>query len=271
MQLLKAITPLWLYLQMFSSMMDDFVSPLQYLPFLRTLQSKFKCNGAIKWINDSWHIPVAAICIYLVLIYVGRKWMANREPYNLKRPLFLWNVFLAVFSIFGTINSLPFLVKAVFKYGIPYATCKSEIYWNPHICVWGFFCVLSKILDFGDTFFIVLRKSRLIFLHLYHHQTALLYSWYSFGNGISGQVHWLGSMNYFVHSIMYSYYTLISAGVHLPPTVPLLITSLQLLQMFIGISINLTLYAYHNHFDNCDYDAGVVLFVLLLYWTLLLL
>ena len=54
-------------------------------------------------------------------------------------------------------------------------------------------------------------------------------------------------------------------------TVALFVTILQQLQMFIGIIINLTLYAYHNHFDNCDYDAGVVLFVLLLYWTLLLL
>ena len=77
-------------------MIDNFVSPLQSLLFLGTLQSKFNCNGATKWVNNSWHIPVAAICIYLVLIYVGQKWMANREPYNLKRPLFLWNVLLAV-------------------------------------------------------------------------------------------------------------------------------------------------------------------------------
>ena len=84
--------------------MDDFISPLQYLPFLGTLQSKFNCNGAIKWINDSWHVPVVSICTYLVLIYVGQKWMANRNPYNLKRALFLWNVGLAVFSILGTIT-----------------------------------------------------------------------------------------------------------------------------------------------------------------------
>ena len=128
----------------FSRMMDNFVSPLQYLPFLGTLQSKFNCNGAIKWLSDIWHIPVAAICIYLVFIYVGRKWMANREPYNLKRPLFLWNVLLAVLSILGTINSLPSLVKTLLKNGIPYTTCKSGIYWNPHVCTWGFFVCCLK-------------------------------------------------------------------------------------------------------------------------------
>ena len=58
--------------------------------------------------------------------------MANREPYNLKRPLFLWNVFLAVFSILGTITAVPSLVKGIFKYGILYTACKSEHYWNPH-------------------------------------------------------------------------------------------------------------------------------------------
>ena len=189
--------------------------------------------------------------------------MANREPYNLKRPLFLWNVFLAVFSILGNINDLPSLVKAVFKNGIPYTACKSEILFNPHFCIWGLFFVLSKIVELGDTLFIVLRKRRLIFLHWYHHVSTLMYSWYCFSKGISGQIHWLGCINYFVHSIMYSHYTLISGGVHIPATVVLLITSLQLLQMFIGISINLTLYAYHNHFDNYNYDAGVVWYGLL--------
>ena len=238
--------------------MEDFISPLQYLPFFGTLQSKFNCNGAIKWINDSWHVPVVSICTYLVLIYVGQKWMANRNPYNLKRALFLWNVGLAVFSILGTITYLPSLVKAVFKYGIPYTACKSEVLWNPHISIWGFFFVLSKILEFGDTPFIVLRKRRLLFLHWYHHVLTVVFSWYSFSVYITGLQHWLTSINYFVHSIMYSYYALTSGGVHLPTTIALLITILQVLQMFIGISIDLILYAYHNRFDNCDYDAGVL-------------
>ena len=43
------------------------------------------------------------------------------------------------------------------------------------------------------------------------------------------------------------------------------VTILQLLQMIIGIIINLTLYSYHSHFNNCDYDADVFLFGLLLY------
>ena len=240
--------------------MEDFISPLQYLPFFGTLQSKFNCNGAIKWINDSWHVPVVSICTYLVLIYVGQKWMANRNPYNLKRALFLWNVGLAVFSILGTITFLPSTVKAVFKYGIPYTACKSEVALNPHICIWALFFVLSKILEFGDTLFIVLRKSQLLFLHWYHHVLTVVFSWYVFGMGITGLGQWLTSMNFFVHSIMYSYYALTSGGVHLPRTIALLITILQLLQMFIGISIDLMLYAYHNHFDNCDYDAGVVSF-----------
>ena len=246
-------------------MADDSVSPLQSLPFLGPLQSKFNSDRAIKWLNDTLHIPVGAICIYLVLIYLGQKWMANREPYNLKRPLFLWNVGLAVFSTIGTISLLPSLVKAVFKYGIPYTTCKSEVVWNPHICIWGLCFVLSKILEFGDTFFIVLRKSRLMFLHWYHHVTVLMFSWYCLGKGITGLGHWFACVNYFVHSIMYFYYTLTSAGVYLPAMTAFLVTVLQLLQMFIGISIDLTLYAYHNHFDNSDYDADIFWYGLLMY------
>ena len=129
----------------------------------------------------------------------------------------------------------------------------------------GFFFALSKILEFGDTFLIVLQKNRLIFLHWYHHVSILVFSWYSFCKGITSQGLWLACMNYFVHSIMYSYYTLISGGVQLPATVALFVTTLQLLQMIIGIILNLILYSYHDHFDNCDYDADVFLFGLLLY------
>ena len=138
-------------------MVDNIVSPLQYIPFLETLQSKFNSVGAIKWINDSWHIPVAAICIYLVLIYVGRKWMANREPYNLKRPLFLWNVFLAVFSILGTINVLLLLLRLSSSM-VYHTQLVNQRSFSILMFAFGAFFVLSKIVEFGDIVFIVLRK-----------------------------------------------------------------------------------------------------------------
>ncbi len=48
-------------------------------------------------------IPIA----YVALAMAGRKYMKNKPRNELKRPLILWNVFLAVFSIVGTIRFLP--------------------------------------------------------------------------------------------------------------------------------------------------------------------
>lgn len=42
---------------------------------------------------------------------------------------------------------------------------------------WGTLFSLSKVIELGDTAFIILRKQPLIFLHYYHHATVLIYTW----------------------------------------------------------------------------------------------
>ena len=70
---------------------------------------------------------------------------------------------------------------------------------------WTFMFVMSKVPELGDTIFIVLRKQPLIFLHWYHHITVLLYSWYSYSE-YTAAARWFVTMNYLVHSVMYTYY-----------------------------------------------------------------
>merc|ERR1712127_1141715 len=43
--------------------------------------------------------------------------------------------------------------------------------------LWTILFVLSKFAELWDTFFIVVHKKPLIFLHWYHHITVLLYCW----------------------------------------------------------------------------------------------
>ena len=105
--------------------------------------------------------------------------------------------------------------------------------------LWTWLFMLSKLLELGDTVFVVLRKQKLIFLHWYHHITVMTYAWYfyAYTHTIGGWYTW---MNYFVHSFMYSYYTVCASGYWRPPkAVSILITLLQLLQMIGGLTINL--------------------------------
>jgi hypothetical protein len=65
----------------------------------------------------------------------------------------------------------------------------------------------------------------------FHHATVLLYCWHSFTVRSATGI-WFIAMNYFVHSIMYSYYFLMIIGQkYLAKLIAQHITSLQILQV----------------------------------------
>jgi elongation of very long chain fatty acids protein 6 len=90
-----------------------------------------------------------------------------------------------------------------------------------------------------DTFFIVIHKKPLIFLHWYHHITVLLYCWHSYV-AMSPTGLYFVVMNYAVHSSMYFYYFLVATKSKPNWLNPMFITACQILQMIGGVSITLT-------------------------------
>jgi len=97
---------------------------------------------------------------------------------------------------------------------------------------------LSKMVELGDTAFIVLRKQPLIFLHWYHHITVLIYTWFTY-EAYEPPLRYFMTMNMFVHALMYSYYALKSLKVKIPRNWAMMITCLQLSQMVVGVTINI--------------------------------
>jgi elongation of very long chain fatty acids protein 6 len=80
------------------------------LPAYTTLfpfEYKFEPIPAVNWMQNNWHTAFYWIGAYLVLIFGGRMWMRSRERFVLKRPLFIWNLLLATFSIFGAYRMIP--------------------------------------------------------------------------------------------------------------------------------------------------------------------
>jgi len=43
--------------------------------------------------------------VYIVFLYLGPKFMENREPFKLKIPLIIWNFFLSGLSFYGLYRS----------------------------------------------------------------------------------------------------------------------------------------------------------------------
>merc|ERR1712032_648740 len=118
--------------------------------------------------------------------------------------------------------------------------------------VWVAFFIFSKYFELIDTAFLVLRKRKVRFLHWYHHCSVLMCCWHAYVWEVPTGIYFV-AMNYSVHAIMYFYYFL--AGVcKRPPKWGLFVTVLQLLQMVVGIFINVTslrIQAYGT-VPNCD-------------------
>ena len=215
------------------------VHVLEYVPVIGYIESKFDAERCFNWIYSNLHIAFIASAIYVLLVLLGQHWMSKRPRYDLRNALRCWNVGLVVFSLCGVITTIPNLIYAVAINGFEETVCKYDVIKsNPHFALWSLLYLLSKIVEFGDTAFVILRKSPLQFLHWYHHITVLLYTWYAATLHAHSIGYFFGAMNYSVHVVMYSYFAIKAFGFHVPSKVALMVTILQISQMFGGLYIN---------------------------------
>ena len=95
--------------------------------------------------NNPW-FPITCCALYLVGIYGGQKYMANRPPYVMKRALAAWNLSLAILSFFGLVRGIPPLIHNFMTYGFESFLCNDpqNSIGQSATAVWGIFFVLSK-------------------------------------------------------------------------------------------------------------------------------
>ena len=135
-------------------------------------------NKIRAWMGERWMYSIVISAFYLVLIYIGRSYMAKRDAFELRRLFLFWNIFLATYSIMGACRSLPEFVYILTQKGIKYSVCV-ETYSQGVTGLWSWLFILSKPIELIDTAFLVLKKRELIFLHWYHHVTVFIFVWYS--------------------------------------------------------------------------------------------
>lgn len=137
--------------------------------------------------------------------------MRNREPYDLKLAIRLYNLLLVVINaylFFGTILA--------FNYGLDFWGCSEALSYRKRelILHYGHLFFHTRYLEFFDTFFFILRKkqSQISFLHVFHHGVVptLMYIGLKFYLVPFNVL--LPTTNMFVHIIMYAYYGLATFG-----------------------------------------------------------
>ena len=182
-----------------------------------------------KWMYANWTMSFWYSAAYVVLIFGGKFYMDKRPPFQLRTVLALWSGILAVFSILGATRTFPEMFHVINNHGWEYSVCNSSFYFGSSK-LWAILFTISKVYELGDTIFIVLRKQNLIFLHWYHHISVLIYTWYTHAYFLA-PARWFVVMNYSVHAVMYSYYTLKAMRFRLPKSLSMVITLLQILQV----------------------------------------
>lgn len=203
------------------------------LPF----EQNFSAVAAKRWMEENWHTSFYYSLAYVIIVFSFKRLMANSKPYSLSKLLLLWNAGLAIFSISAFIRTVPEFIFSM-NQGTYYLVCSSDFLTENKVSsLWTFLFVLSKLPEFGDTVFIVLRKQPLIFLHWYHHILTLIYSWYAFRDFTSSARAFV-VMNTFIHSLMYSYYAFKAMKIRIPRGISVVITFLQICQMAAGCYIN---------------------------------
>ena len=228
---------------------------MSVIPFLEPIESRFVWKKAEPWLSEEYgKISIYLCTVYLILVFLGERWMRDKPAFSLRRPLTMWNTGLAVFSTVGFLTEIIPLARDALDNGFRHSVCNDWVHHNPenaHVALWSLLFLLSKTVELGDTAFVVLRKTPLNFLHWYHHVTVLVYGAY-FSGPSPALSNWFTTANCFVHSIMYSYYMLKSAGFKVPQAVAQVITSLQLAQFVLGLVGILTAYIQKSSGVECD-------------------
>ncbi|XP_028331560.1 elongation of very long chain fatty acids protein 6-like [Gouania willdenowi] len=232
-------------------------------------ERRFDERRALEWMKEHCNKSFLVCALYALLVFAGQHFMRQRQKLELRPLLVLWSLSLALFSMLGAYRSGVYLFSVLSTEGFQRSVCDRSFYSAPLTKFWAYAFVVSKAPELGDTAFIVLRKQRLIFLHWYHHITVLLYSWFCYKDQVAGGG-WFMTMNYLVHSLMYSYYAARAAGLRVARPIAMVITGAQIGQMMMGLVVLFSV-ACWMHEVRCPSHLDNVLWGSLMYLSYLLL
>jgi fatty acid elongase 3 len=181
-----------------------------------------------------WTYPVAAVAAYVATLPVLTRFMATRKPLDFPYLLFAHNMALCIASlVLGSWLTYTLAGQAV-VYTRLELICGHGTHDHGHLQLIYYINSFFKVWEFLDTFFLVLRKKPVPFLHWYHHAATLVLTWVQMVEGATCQ--WVPIvLNLWVHVAMYYYYAMSALGFRVWWKKHL--TTLQIAQFVLDVSI----------------------------------
>lgn len=215
----------------------------------------FNSFDEVEKFTQSIFYPFMFLCFsYPFLVKLLESYMKNRNPIRYRNLEMLWNFVcsgLSIVGFMGVYNCVSILNHLVVR---------REFVCDSALDAISIFC-LTKPLEFVDTLFLVLKKKEISTLHLWHHFSVSLYCYFSVYKIVMFG-HYFASMNLIVHSVMYFYYGLMSLRMYWVRKFAIIITGMQILQMFVGTYI--TLEAYKSEY-TVEYEKNNAFYGLIMY------
>jgi len=198
--------------------------------------SPFDYAAARRYVSEVQWQSFWVSMLYMVAIFAIKAVMSQRKAFEIRLGLQLWNLWLAVFSIAGSLVTSVALWQEINKYGLVSTYTHARDFFEGFSGLWTFLFCMSKLGELGDTFFIVLRKKPLMFLHWYHHIATLNYGLMSYVDKSAFNT-WIVWLNFSVHAVMYSYYFLSACSFRAPAWFSRCLTTCQIVQFIITLAI----------------------------------
>lgn len=204
-------------------------------PWLRTVY---------KWSLDL-RVVVPTIIAYVLAVQVANyrnKTVPLKPKGNILKPKKQWTAFdifvvlhnlaLTVFSGITFVNVFILFINNFRTRPLLEGFCDLDKTWsNSGVAMWIWIFYLSKYYELLDTFILLSKGKQSSFLQTFHHAGSIISMWLQAATRLSfGWVFVL--FNSFIHTVMYTYYTLTCFGYQ--PSWKRLLTRMQIIQFLVG-------------------------------------
>lgn len=221
-------------------------------PVVETFEDFFSFDYGMLYSDDKFYskfmhpvVPFVSVALYLVFSNVVFKGIKDAFGLAPKGPVIqtitvLHSAALAIYSGWTAYYGWKIFIPHVIDYGLIPSLCDADGTLWAKAGWWVTHFYISKYYEFIDTWIVLLKGRDPIFLQVYHHAGIVLTMWGFVVTQCSAAGVIILVLNSFIHTIMYTYYTMSAFGY----TSPLkhYLTQAQLAQFFLGMGVTATLY-----------------------------